>query len=149
MSRRTSAVFSIEVPRGDVEDDDSAVECPLCSNAFCQEELCSRTETGLNCCDQPICCGCLYRQMMRCTCKDECDAIVVICPYCRGLSSVAAMEVFIGSKPVCSECAKADREEESAGVEDSGGHNDGGEASEAVTCGGRGDDDREPVAVEP
>ena len=102
-------MFDIEIPTGDA--DESALECPICCHEFCSEETCCRTETHQNCCDQPICCSCLQRQLRRCTCSDECNQIITICAYCREITPVTALEVFLGHKPPCAGCLEGDTEE--------------------------------------
>lgn len=92
----------------DEAPDDDADSCYICANSFCATEQCSRTQTHLGCCTQAICCGCLLKSSKRCTCKEECDAVISLCPFCREVSSVEALDVFLGSKPACGVCLKAD-----------------------------------------
>lgn len=90
-------------------DDDEEMTCYICANSFCDDETsCCRALTHLGCCTQAICCGCLLKSCKRCTCKDECDAVISLCPFCREVSSVDALDVFLGSKGACAACKAAD-----------------------------------------
>lgn len=89
---------------GDADD----LTCYICANAFCGDEACGRTQTHLGCCTQAICCACLLKSSKRCGCKDDCDAVISLCPFCREVSPVDTLDVFLGSKPACADCVKAD-----------------------------------------
>lgn len=92
-------------------DEDDDVVCYICANSFCAADQCSRSMTHLACCTQSICCGCLLKSCKRCGCKDDCDAVISLCPFCREVSPVEALDVFLGSKEACNECVKADERE--------------------------------------
>lgn len=92
----------------DADPDADDVSCYICANAFCAAEQCCRTQTHLGCCTQAICCGCLFKSSKRCTCKDDCDAVISLCPFCREVSSVEALDIFLGCKDPCAACLKAD-----------------------------------------
>lgn len=91
---------------GDGADDD--VTCYICANSFCAAEACCRSLTHLGCCTQSICCGCLLKSSKRCGCKDDCDAVISLCPFCREVSPVETLDVFLGHKQPCAACVKAD-----------------------------------------
>lgn len=93
---------------GEAEDSGDEVVCYICANSFCGAEECQRTQTHLGCCTQAICCACLLKSSKRCTCKDDCDAVISLCPFCREVSSVEALDIFLGSKPPCASCRKGD-----------------------------------------
>jgi hypothetical protein len=93
---------------GDGSGDGEDLTCYICANTFCAEDECSRSLTHMGCCTQPICCGCVLRSAKRCRCKEDCDAVVSLCPFCREVSPVDALETFLGSRPVCTRCAKTD-----------------------------------------
>lgn len=84
------------------------VTCYICANGFCANDECGRTLTHLGCCTQAICCACLMKSCKRCACKDDCDAVISLCPFCREVSPVEALDVFLGSKTACAECRKSD-----------------------------------------
>ena len=91
---------------GDDDDDDT---CSICASTFCAREECCRTMTHLECCTQPLCAGCVSRMARACTCCDECDKVVVICPYCREISGVGCRDVFLGAcKKPCKSCVASD-----------------------------------------
>lgn len=92
----------------DDEDDADDTACYICANSFCDDEDCQRAMTHLGCCTQAICCGCLLKSSKRCTCKDECDAVISLCPFCREVSAVEALDLFLGQKPACKACLRAD-----------------------------------------
>lgn len=73
--------------------------CYICTNSFCATDTCGRSLTHLTCCTQSICCACLVKSCKRCRCKDECDAVIALCPFCREVSPVDALDMFLGGKP--------------------------------------------------
>lgn len=93
----------------DEEDEEEEESCYICANTFCAHEECQRSMTHLGCCTQTICCGCLLKSSKRCTCKEDCDAVISLCPFCREVSAVEALDIFLGHKPPCKACVKADR----------------------------------------
>lgn len=93
---------------GAAGDDDEELTCYICANAFCEDDACCRAMTHMACCTQPICCGCMLRSAKRCRCKTDCDAVVSLCPFCREVSPVDALETFLGSRPVCTRCCSDD-----------------------------------------
>lgn len=94
---------------GDDDDgDDDDMACYICANAVCVAEECNRTLTHLGCCTQAICCACLLKSSKRCGCKEDCTAVISLCPFCREVSPVEALDVFLGTKPPCAPCAKAE-----------------------------------------
>lgn len=91
------------------DDDDSGdLTCYICANTFCDEDECNRSMTHLECCTQSICCGCLLKQTFRCGCKEDCDAVVSLCPFCREVSPVERLDVFLGTKSPCADCVRGD-----------------------------------------
>lgn len=91
------------------DDDDSGdLTCYICANTFCDDDECCRSMTHLECCTQSICCGCLLKQTFRCGCKEDCDAVVSLCPFCREVSPVERLDVFLGTKSPCADCIRAD-----------------------------------------
>lgn len=102
---------------GGGEDDGT---CYICANPFCASEACGRTMTHLACCTQSICCACLVKSSKRCRCKEDCDAVVSLCPFCREVSAVETLDVFLGHAPPCAACAKGDEASSSSSDDDSG-----------------------------
>ena len=93
----------------DDDDDDDDQPCSICASTFCARDECCRTMTHLECCTQPLCAGCVSRMARACTCCDECDKVVVICPYCREISGVGCRDVFLGAcKKPCKTCVASD-----------------------------------------
>ena len=117
------AVISVSIPvsslpREDEEEDE--LTCYICANSFCPSDCCGRTLTHLGCCTQAICCACLLKGCKRCTCKEECDAVISLCPFCREIAPVDALDMFLGGKPPCKECLSEDSASgESAGAGES------------------------------
>lgn len=114
--RPNSAVIELSIPmrlmRGGGEagadEDDDDVVCYICAHGVCAADECGRTITHLGCCTQAICCACLLKSSKRCGCKDDCTAVISLCPFCREVSPVEALDVFLGTKPPCAACTKAD-----------------------------------------
>lgn len=85
-------------------------ECPICTMPLCLDEtprnVCPRLATTLGCCLQVLCCGCLMKLPVKiCACKEDCDAVVAVCPFCRDAVGVSAQELLVGSRTrVCSAC---------------------------------------------
>lgn len=84
--------------------------CYICANAFCCEDECSRAMTHMGCCTQAICCGCLLKSSKRCGCKEDCDAVISLCPFCREVSPVDALDLFLATKAACKACRKHDED---------------------------------------
>jgi hypothetical protein len=53
----------------------------------------------LKCCENPMCCKCACELAKRCTCSDDCEAVIVYCPFCRELSSLDCLDIFLGMNP--------------------------------------------------
>lgn len=93
------------------DDEDSGdLTCYICANTFCDDDECCRSMTHLECCTQSICCGCLLKQTFRCGCKEDCDAVVSLCPFCREVSPVERLDVFLGTKSPCADCVRGDNQ---------------------------------------
>lgn len=113
-SRRNGAVIELSIPMRIMRGEDGAEaeaddeSCYICANSFCGEETCGRAATHLACCTQAICCACLLKSSKRCLCKDDCDAVISLCPFCREVAPVEALDIFLGGKPACAACAKKD-----------------------------------------
>lgn len=103
-----AAVIEVSIPLSLshrlADDDDDA--CFICANAFCAQDSCARGITNLRCCSQVMCCGCALKLARRCKCSEECDAVVAFCPFCREIAPLGALEIFLGSRPMCKDCAK-------------------------------------------
>ena len=97
---------------GEDNDDENNSEedevCYICANSFCRSESCGRALTHLACCTQSLCCACLLKSSKRCMCKEDCDAVIVLCPFCREVAPVETLDVFLGHKPPCASCVKSD-----------------------------------------
>jgi hypothetical protein len=90
----------------DGSDDEEA--CYICTNEFCDDDDCCRSLTHLACCTQTICCACLLKSAKQCKCKDDCDAVISLCPFCREVSAVDALDIFLATKPPCKDCRLQD-----------------------------------------
>ena len=109
--------------------------CHICRETFCEDDECCRTMTSLKCCTQTICCACATKMAMRCTCTEECSAIIAYCPYCRMVSPLQAIDVFLGHTKPCRACcaAEASAVEEAVSVSASSVHGQAPEQPEADT----------------
>lgn len=108
-ARRATIAFTVDVnvdhhqAHADEEDDC----CSICRNTHCvagseDDSDCCRVVTTLQCCDQTLCCGCLSKMLLRCTCTTECTQVIAYCAFCRRVSPVATLDVFRGA--CCREC---------------------------------------------
>lgn len=106
-----AAIIEVSIPvrlshdAGDLDDDDP---CFICAHAYCTNDACKHTVTRLRCCSKVVCCGCISKLAMRCTCDDECEKIIAMCPFCRAIARLEALEIFLASRPVCKECTVDD-----------------------------------------
>lgn len=91
------------------DDEDGDLSCHICANSFCEDDECCRSMTHLACCTQALCTACLVKSSMRCTCKEDCDAVISMCPFCRQVSPVEVLDMFLGGKPVCKRCVEDER----------------------------------------
>jgi hypothetical protein len=121
--RPTTIAFTINtvgVSRGDAGDaevDDAEVEtCCICRNTYCcseDDDDCCLAVTTLGCCTQTVCCRCLTKMLLRCTCTDECTAVVAYCAFCRRISPASALDIYRGAcLKECSACVKQQRAEQ-------------------------------------
>lgn len=99
----SSSLFSLSRIMGDADEHES---CFLCAHEFCPTEECTRALMPLECCNKAICCGCAVKIASLCTCKDDCDAVIAPCPFCRKLIRMHAADLFCGTRPVCKACVK-------------------------------------------
>lgn len=88
--------------------------CYICKNAFCASDVCPRTATETRCCGQVVCCECSVKFAKRCRCADNCDVMMASCPYCRETAPIAALDIYLGTRSVCSDCLRSEPEEASA-----------------------------------
>lgn len=109
--RGSSAAAAAGSDSDDSDDSDPGDgTCYICANSFCSDDECCRSLTHLGCCTQSICCGCLLKSSKRCCCKDDCDAVISLCPFCREVSPVETLDIFLGHKQQpCTSCVKADK----------------------------------------
>ena len=103
--------FQFEIPLQNIHEQE--LDCSICRNGFCLERTCGRTLARLECCENPICCKCLYKLASKCTCDRVCDKVISYCPYCRCVSPLRAIDIFLGtpSKRKCSSCDARDAAE--------------------------------------
>jgi hypothetical protein len=66
------------------------------------------------CCSQTMCCGCLTKLAIPCPCNDgECGAVIAICPFCRGITSMGAIDIYLGGcTDVCTTCVTAENDDD-------------------------------------
>lgn len=100
----TTTADPVEAPAATEE----AVSCYICANAFCEDDECCRAVTHLACCTQAICCACLRKSCYRCACREDCDAVVSFCPFCRSNRPVEALDLFLSGEGPCATCVKGD-----------------------------------------
>ncbi len=108
-TRSTDSSVTIEFTvRRDATDDTpasaSTESCYICANDFCDDDACGRSLTHLKCCTQTMCCACLAKVVKRCRCADDCDAVIALCPFCREVSPVTSLDVFLGHVAPCKAC---------------------------------------------
>ena len=84
-------------------DDDTSIECPICTHALC-DDVCPRASVTLTCCRQSMCSGCFSKILRRCKCSSRCQKIVGECPFCRDMCRASASDVFCGRQSACSKC---------------------------------------------
>lgn len=96
-----SITLNLAHPSGGRDDEEA---CIICRHMFCSQETCARTATTLHCCTQALCCACAIKVAKRCTCNDDCEEVIAICPFCREIARLSALEVFLGSRPACRAC---------------------------------------------
>lgn len=111
-SRMTQTThFQIEIPLQNIHEQE--LDCSICRNSFCLERKCGRTLARLECCENPICCRCLYKLASKCTCDRVCDKVISYCAFCRQVSPLRAIDIFLGtpSKRKCSSCDARDAAE--------------------------------------
>jgi hypothetical protein len=82
--------------------------CYICANEFCADDACCRALTYLDCCTQTMCCACLVKLSKRCRCREDCDAVVAMCPFCRDMSPLKVLDVFLGNAGPCKACQRPD-----------------------------------------
>jgi hypothetical protein len=75
--------------------------CTICAHEYCVSNSCAHNATNLSCCGQSVCCGCIAKMSKRCTCSEECEAVIVICPFCREITPISALDILSGSRPSC------------------------------------------------
>ena len=98
--------------QNDDENGGDDVQCYICKSEFCDLGECPRSQTNLECCTQPICVGCLAKMAKRCTCAEDCDAVIVFCPFCREICPVCVSDIFLGAcTKVCKRCGIRDAKE--------------------------------------
>lgn len=98
----------ISLGAGSSSGSEPAGECSICASRFCPRDECCTSLTHLQCCTQPLCVRCVGKLARACTCSDDCDKVICICPYCREISGVSCRELFLGAcKAPCADCADA------------------------------------------
>ncbi len=112
--RRVIDTVGATVGAVDAGDADADGACYICAHSFCEEDDCCRSMTHLACCTQTICCGCLLKSCYRCVCREDCEAVVSFCPFCRSNRPVEALDMFLGGTRPCSACSKVENESTSA-----------------------------------
>ena len=106
-----SAVIEVSIPvrlrRGGGDDDEEHYTCFVCRDEFCDADRCGRSMTTTSCCSQSLCCACMSHLARRCTCTDDCEAVIVFCPFCREMVPLRALEVFLGGREPCKKCRES------------------------------------------
>ena len=109
-----AAIIEVSIPLSlsrsadDSEEDDA---CFICAHPYCSDAECQHSATNMRCCSQPLCCGCVIKVARRCKCTDDCEAVIAICPFCRDIVAVGALEIFLATRSPCKLCLKRTREE--------------------------------------
>lgn len=114
-----AAIIEVSIPlslsrRSDDADDNAS--CFICAHPFCAEDVCHHSATQLQCCSQPLCCGCAIKVARRCKCTEECEAVIAICPFCRDIVPLAALEIFQATQDRCKQCLKIGEDEALQGL---------------------------------
>jgi hypothetical protein len=107
-SRDVTLEFSLPLSLAGSASSEQPGECSICASRFCPRDECCTSLTHLQCCTQPLCVRCVGKLARACTCSDDCDKVICICPYCREISGVSCRELFLGAcKSACADCADA------------------------------------------
>lgn len=106
-------IIRLDIPLSMAQRQD-CFECQICRERFCSSGKCGRTLVRLTCCTSPICAKCVFKQATRCTCKESCDQVVTWCAFCRSLSPLTTLDVFLGTlrKRNCEYCPSGESDEE-------------------------------------
>lgn len=108
----TGHYVEIEVPVTTTQEEEYADTCPICHDFFCPTQECGHTAQHLQCCTQFMCCICLLKVSKRCTCASRCTAIIAFCPFCREISPLSPLDIFLGSKAkACKGCSVTSAQE--------------------------------------
>lgn len=104
--------IEFSIPMHIMNEDANEISCTVCRDSFCGNSKCGRSQTHLVCCENPLCCQCVSKLAKRCTCTDECEAIIVFCPFCREIAGLEPLELFLGhTKTPCKSCQTLDKAE--------------------------------------
>ena len=103
-----SGVSSLRISLVCEDAEDAPAQCHFCAETFCSNhadvDICRRGLTYVTCCSHALCCACLARQAEKCPCEDDCEQVVCVCPFCRKISRVGALDLFRSGKPACKAC---------------------------------------------
>lgn len=80
------------------QDEGDIDRCPICCKKACLAEQCKASIVTTMCCNQAICCECVMVNAMRCKCCCDCQQVIVICPFCRQVTPLSAVALFLASK---------------------------------------------------
>lgn len=70
-------------------------DCGICCRSFCLTDVCGSTKTRTSCCGQHICCACVVRNAMPCSCKHRCREVVTVCPFCRRICRISSLAIYL------------------------------------------------------
>lgn len=111
--RQVTAVVSVNLPPSSLRGADDPLAngtsvCCICAYAFCEKDACRQAAAATACCEQDVCCGCLVRGSRRCICREDCDAVLAQCHFCRELAPLQAVDLMLGHRPRCRSCDLAE-----------------------------------------
>ena len=79
--------------------------CHICAGELCTRDnnnnCCCKSPYTFDCCRQRSCLECSVTLAKRCGCCSDCHQIIIICPFCRNMSSVSAFDLFLSRKQQC------------------------------------------------
>jgi hypothetical protein len=108
------AVIAVEIPI----PGQAGLSCTICRADFCPLDQCKKSMTHMNCCETPLCSECISKCAFQCRCDDDCEQVVAYCPYCRSVSAVSALDIFLGlSRKVCVACSHESSEADATSTE--------------------------------
>ena len=128
----TISVAGANARGGGGENDD---KCYVCYSLMCAHEECGKTPADTACCSRALCCECASKLSQACSCDPmgECENVVMICPHCRKIVPIRALDLLRARDPPCAACVAAEKAEaaETVGTGEEDGPGEAGGGAEA------------------